>query len=704
MSSNVLMTTVPVFSGVDFNIWANILLSWLQATGLSSVLGSDRPSDAEVSTVSPLSAEDTAAQAEAITAALKKQADWDEKNDKAIGSIKLRLSPAIRQKTLGMTSAKEIWTTLKTTYGKPGVSAVYTDFKHATSIIIPNDANPSAAVELIRMHFDRVSTAGIPTDTTDSSSPNISLTKIPNFLIVMFIISRLPPRYEYLINQYTQCSISQTDNQNLDELQSEIVNIWESRQGALKGKAHANRLSAVKRKDGNPSFQQQQQQRPSGSSSGANGDNKGKGKGKGKGKAHFRRGGRAGKNEQAKRQGQAHLVHGDMSPMMHTVTFVDTPAAVDTRTKRAIKLARDIGAKPSGETVAALEDVVMSHPDLSSFTPLTPAPRPKRTLTERIYWNNLQSSSDGWGCNDNWNDAFTRSVRTQTDPDANMGCAQEEDANWNEDTLVNTSELGSVFGSMTMESGVKVPQDTRTPVPLIDRLASDPAAEIMECGIHLGERFQNPEDPLHIYGEGATPFRAVVNACASTGTLSLVQRLAAVRSKMQSGSLPAHPSGTTTQSLPSSRVASPTPGTNSTGWEWLTPHLENEDGRYDELLDWQRNATVRMGGMEMEEELPSRVPTPSSMPELQSVSPSLSSTSNLEYMSTPRSLSRMSHSTDPGEATSSASIAAVGAWSDGIPSPRPSTPAMVIGSAANNYGWSLDSEVSGMDNGYLSSS
>ncbi|KAF5336240.1 hypothetical protein D9758_014338 [Tetrapyrgos nigripes] len=652
MSSNVLMTTVPVFSGVDFNIWADILLSWLQATGLSSVLGSDRPSDATVSSVSPLSAEDMAAQAEAITVALKKQANWDEKNDKAIGSIKLRLSPAIRQKTLGMTSAKEIWATLKNTYGKPGVSTVYTDFKRATSITIPNDANPSATIELIRMHFDRVSAAGISTDTTDSTTPTASITKIPNFLQVMFIISKLPPRYEYIVNQYTQLSISQIDNQDLDELQSEIANVWESRQGALKGKPQANRLSAVKRKDGNPSFQQQQQQHPSGSSSGANGDNKGKGKGKGKGKAHFRQGGRAGKNEQAKRQGQAHLVHGDMSPMMHTVTFVDTPAAVDSRkpffmetekpfdafftgTKRAINLARNIGARPSGETVAALEDVVMSNPDPSSFTPLTPAPRPKRTLTECIYWNNLQSSSDGWECNDNWNDAFTRSIGTQTDSDADMGCAQEEDASWNEDTLVNTSELGSVFGSTMMESGVKVPQDTRTPVPLIDCLALDPAAEIMECGIHLGERFQNPEDPLHIYGEGATPFQAVVNAYASTGTLSLVQHLAAVRSEMQSGSLPAHPSGMTTQSLPSSRVASPTPGTTSTGWEWLTPHLENEDGRYDELLDWQKDTTVGLGGMEMEEELPSRVLTPSSMPELRSMSPSLSSTSNLEYMSTP---------------------------------------------------------------------
>ncbi|KAF5314819.1 hypothetical protein D9758_018707 [Tetrapyrgos nigripes] len=260
MSSNVLMTTVPVFAGIDFNIWADILLSWLQATGLSSVLSSDRPSDAEVSTVSPLSAEDMAAQTEAITTALKKQADWDEKNDKAIGSIKLCLSPPVRQKTLGMTTAKEIWTFLKKTYGKPGVSAIYTDFKRATSIIIPNDANPSAAVELIRMHFDRVSTAGISTN--DSS--NTSMTKIPNFLIVMFIISKLPPRYEYLINQYTQCSLQQIDRQSLDELQSEIINIWESRQGAFKGpsgKAHANRLSAVKRKDGNPSFQQQQQRR-----------------------------------------------------------------------------------------------------------------------------------------------------------------------------------------------------------------------------------------------------------------------------------------------------------------------------------------------------------------------------------------------------------------------------------------------------------
>ncbi|KAF5317439.1 hypothetical protein D9758_018754 [Tetrapyrgos nigripes] len=415
MSSNVLMTTVPVFAGVDFNIWADILLSWLQATGLSAVLSSDHPSDAEVSTVSPLSAEDTAAQAEAIMAALKKQADWDEKNDKAIGSIKLRLSAAVRQKVLGMTSAKEIWTFLKKTYGKPGVSAIYTDFKRATSIIIPNDANPSAAVELIRMHFDRVSNAGIPND--DSS--NTSITKVANFLIVMFIISKLPPRYEYLINQYTQCSISQIDRQSLDELQSEIVNIWESRQGAFKGpsgKAHANRLSAVKRKDGNPSFQQQQQQ-PSAAAALT----------EPAALTEITR-------ERARERAKEKLI--SVEEVELEITVVDTPAAIDTRTKRAINLARDIGARPSGETVATLEDVVMSHPNLSSFTPLTPAPRPKRTLTERIYWNNLQSSSDGWGCNDNWNDAFTRSIGTQTSSDADMECAQEEDASWNEDTLV----------------------------------------------------------------------------------------------------------------------------------------------------------------------------------------------------------------------------------------------------------------------------
>ncbi|KAF5340487.1 hypothetical protein D9758_014568 [Tetrapyrgos nigripes] len=617
MSSNVLMTTVPVFAGVDFNIWADILVAWLQATGLSSVLRSDRPDDAEVSTASPLSAEDAAAQSEAITAAQKKQADWDEKNDKAMGSIKLRLSPPVRQKTLGMTTAKEIWDFLKKTYGKPGVSAIYTDFKRATSITIPNDANPSAAIELIRMHFDRVSAYGIPTDGTSTTS----VTKVANFLIVMFIISKLPPRYEYLINQYTQYTLEEVDTANLDVLQSEIVNIWESRQGAFKGpsgKAHANRLSAVKRKDGNPSFQQQQQQRPSGSSSGANGasgsngNNKGKGKGKGKGKANFRRGSRAGKFEQAKRQGQAHLVHDDMSPMMHTVTVVDTPAAVDTRkpffmetekpfdafftgTKRAIKLARDIGTRPSGETVAILEDVVMSHPDPPSFTPLTPAPRSKRTLTERIYWDNLQSSSDGWGDAGNWNGWNGEYPESQTGSDADMACAQGEDAIWNEDTLVNTSELGSVFGTTTTESGAKVSQDIRTPVPLIDRIAADPAAEMTECAIYLGERFQNPEDPLHIYGE---PLRTALNTVAPTGTcgtLSLVQRLAAVRSEMPNGSQPAPPNGMTTQSLPSSRVASPTPGTTSTGWEWLTPHLQNEDGRYDELIDWQRDATIGLG-------------------------------------------------------------------------------------------------------------
>ncbi|KAF5358761.1 hypothetical protein D9758_008551 [Tetrapyrgos nigripes] len=587
MSSNVLMTTVPVFAGVDFNIWADILLAWLQATGLSSVLSSDRPSDAEVSTVSPLSAEDTAAQTEAITAARKKQADWDEKNDKAIGSIKLCLSPPVRQKTLGMTTAKAIWVFLKKTYGKPGVSAIYTDFKRATSIIIPNDANPSAAVELIRMHFDRVSAAGVPTDDPSATS----MTKIANFLIVMFIISKLPPRYEYLINQYTQCSLTQIDNQSLDELQTEI----------------------------------------------------------GKGKAHFRRGGRAGKYEQAKRQGQAHPVHGDMSPMMHTVTVVDTPAAVP---KELSILHAILALDHLVRLLLLLRMSSCLTPIFPPSLPLTPAPRSKRTLTERIYWNNLQSSSDGWGDDGNWNGWNGEYPGTQTSSDADMACAQGEDASWNEDTLVNTSEL---------------------------RMWNSPWGEIPES-----------EDSLHIYGE---PLRAALNTVAPTGTLSLVQRIAAAHSVMPSGSPLAHPSGMTTQSLPSSRVASPTPGTTSTGWEWLTPHLQNEDGRYDELLDWQRDATIGLGGMEMAEELPSRVPTPSSMPELRSMSPSLSETSDLEYMSTPPSLNRMSLPTSPVEDT----------WSDGIPSPRPSTPAMVTVNAANNYGWSLDSEVSGMDNGYLRS-
>ncbi|KAF5317896.1 hypothetical protein D9758_017804 [Tetrapyrgos nigripes] len=518
MSSNVLMTTVPVFTGVDFNIWADILLSWLQATGLSSVLSADRPSDAEVSTASPLSAEDAAAQAEAITAAQKKQADWDEKNDKAIGSIRLRLSQALREKTFGITSAKKLWATLKETYGKPGASAVYTDFKRATSITIPNDAHPGAAIELIRMHFDRVSTAGIPTDTDDTSTP-VSMTKIPNFLIVM----------------------AKEKPISVVEVELESLN------------------------------------RP---------------------------------RDKAKH----------------------------------ISLMSPLSTRP---------------------LQLTSVPKGLSTLHATLALDHLTGS------------------------DADMACAQGEDASWNEDTLVNTSELGSVFGTTTTESGAKVSQDIRTPVPLIDRIATDPAAEMTECAMYLGERFQNPEDPLHIYGE---PLRAALNTVAPTGThgtLSLVQRLAAVRSERPSGSQPAPPNGMTTQSLPSSRVASPTPGTTSTGWEWLTPHLQNEDGRYDELIDWQRDATIGLGGME----LPSRAPTPSSMPELRSVSPSLSETSDLEYMSTPPSIGRMSLPTSPIEDTASY----------GIPSPRSSTPVMVTVNAANNYGWSLDSEPNGMDNGYLRS-
>ncbi|EPQ57797.1 hypothetical protein GLOTRDRAFT_126285 [Gloeophyllum trabeum ATCC 11539] len=163
---------------------------------------------------------------------------------------------------------------------------------------------------------------------------------------------------------------------DIDKVREAVVTAWEQSQNKKTTQLGAHKISAVKRKPGDPSFSSQQQQRPQGSSSNAR-----------DGKKRPYRGKRAGK----KRQGQNHDHHHahdvliastvslppptiahvlDIAPIgsktrtvkeqgpFHPPPSADTSHYNNKRIKKAFKLARDLDISPTEEDIKVLDALV----------------------------------------------------------------------------------------------------------------------------------------------------------------------------------------------------------------------------------------------------------------------------------------------------------------------------------------------------------
>ncbi|EJF55779.1 hypothetical protein DICSQDRAFT_175526, partial [Dichomitus squalens LYAD-421 SS1] len=83
---------------------------------------------------------------------------WLDADLKAQGNISLRLAPSVNSAVSSQTTAKGIWDYLETTYGKPGVPAVYQDFRAALALSIPADSNPVPNLDKFEAYFQRLET------------------------------------------------------------------------------------------------------------------------------------------------------------------------------------------------------------------------------------------------------------------------------------------------------------------------------------------------------------------------------------------------------------------------------------------------------------------------------------------------------------------------------------------------------------------
>ncbi|KIJ67412.1 hypothetical protein HYDPIDRAFT_25866 [Hydnomerulius pinastri MD-312] len=340
--SAALTQLVPVLTGANWQDWAPLMEAYLMAQGQWYTIVEMRP---ELSTT-PDNASDVSA--------------WDADNATATGNIRLRLAPAVRVKASGATSASDLFSALKAEYGKPGIAATYAEFKSLLDITIPSNSHPGPAMDKVQAHFARLKDAKF---------------EISGKVQAMILMAKLPPTMEVIAQMMNQssCDDKELEKISIGEIYRSAVLSWEQKDSRPRRNAEANKLSAVKRKQPDPKFQNQQQH-PQNEGSSQKKEPEGKGK--------TRRGKRAGKGgHQSQPQQQQHHDHSHFaqrddfhfSNVIHTSGPVPTVdprlAACKTAslqlgppawpiTKQAIDLARRIGVEPSFEGVRTLETVV----------------------------------------------------------------------------------------------------------------------------------------------------------------------------------------------------------------------------------------------------------------------------------------------------------------------------------------------------------
>src|SRR6267378_4295070 len=300
--SSQLTSLVSSFDGSNYGLWSKSMKAFLMSQGLWSYV--DGSTSAPIAPIAPLKPspldpnattadrqqhaddekaykEDSATYVTENTAFLAAMLVWNKANDMALGSILLRLAPSLQQQASNSTQAEQVWDTLENQYGTPTIPMVYKDFKEVITIRFNPNQHPAAQLNKMATAFQQLS------NVTIGSGHRLTWISIPPQLQAMIALAPLPSKWEHLV----QIIINGTEMDQLTfrTVREALVAQWdmELNRGGHKNTQNANKISAVKRKHGDPRFNQQQggsQQRTDDSGSQRYNQHSQRGKGKGKGK------------------------------------------------------------------------------------------------------------------------------------------------------------------------------------------------------------------------------------------------------------------------------------------------------------------------------------------------------------------------------------------------------------------------------------
>ena len=287
-STSQLAASVPIFDGSNFLAWAKPMRAFLMSQGLWGYASGDL-----VDTAFPFGKKKADGSYEDATPEEMKEykeahLPWQRGQDMCLGHIILRLSPSIQQNFLEHENAEGLWHSLQRAYGTTNLPTVYRDFKEATSIRFNSNTHPGA-------QFDKMAAAFARLDQVTISSTSTKPVQIQPQLQALIALAALPSKWEMLIPIIV--SGKSLEDITLYDVRETVVSqfLTETNQGKHKAPQNANKLSAVKRKQGNPRFSKQesstgntpnQQQHQQRGSRGTAGKPKDKGKGKAKPKGH----------------------------------------------------------------------------------------------------------------------------------------------------------------------------------------------------------------------------------------------------------------------------------------------------------------------------------------------------------------------------------------------------------------------------------
>jgi hypothetical protein len=125
-SSNNLFALLPTLSGVNYKDWAAQMKPYLMLQGVFRVVSSKEDADSET---------------------------YDAHNEKAIGTLVLKMAPTLHQKWQNVEEAKDIWEGLKAQFATPSLAVVYGEFKKLMDVQIPAGNYPAPSFASINNHF-----------------------------------------------------------------------------------------------------------------------------------------------------------------------------------------------------------------------------------------------------------------------------------------------------------------------------------------------------------------------------------------------------------------------------------------------------------------------------------------------------------------------------------------------------------------------
>ena len=221
--SSQLTNLVPLLNRTNYQQWVAAMQSFLMSQGQWKCIkdGADMPTEVKV---------------EGSVTNTADIMSWLEDAGKAMGNICLCLHHTIGYQFNSEENPAALWLTLKKKYGVPGISSAFKEFKGIMDTQIPNNSDPSPAIDKIMAHH---------THLTEMKWD------LPKKVLTMMMLSKAPPSMETTVQTISQMmtSLEADDSLDLDKIVLAMRTSWEAhgRAGASWfNQQQANKLSMVK--------------------------------------------------------------------------------------------------------------------------------------------------------------------------------------------------------------------------------------------------------------------------------------------------------------------------------------------------------------------------------------------------------------------------------------------------------------------------